>query len=796
MRGRYPTVEVEDGIVWSATTGPWLCVRLAGLHYDGLTVAERIERMQSFEDALATIEAGEAMMLTVEVPARHVVQATDDRVHLAEYNRQVNEWVAAQQYTARTTFLAVRLNRIGVSTLAAVIGQALRLFSATRDTGRAARDRNSYRVQANALVHKLNAAGLPVLPATREELARLVSRPCWLDMDRAATQPRGVIEPRRWHHTHVVQRDDERYVTTLVAEDFNLPAFPTAPSWLLPMPHLDFRPDVVVRFDMVTANDEAAVLDRAHAAHTDQVENITRDGDTDDPKVSIALAEKLATTRELAHAVREAQQPWVWPQVCVTVAAPTVEVLEERVRATTSAFVKRGVKLLAPPADQYQLLMEQIPGSRWRTRDWTRRWPIRTLAVGMPHATTILGMDEGPYLGHTSSLDRTPVYMDLSALPRLGISPTVAFTGQPGSGKSATAKKVAIVEPRLRGAWVLVLDPANETDPVLALPGLGRTQVYQLDTRFAGLLDAWVMYADKPKEAAALAVDLVMIMLPNVQGTTTEIGLTALADKVSRSERPSMRAFVDAMRASNDPALVAVGTALATYAELDLASLFFGEYTGAQLDISDSLTVLRWSGLDLPEPGTEDKDLTSRNRMSAAVLHGTATLVRKLMEHTDRDTEKVLVMDEAHQFTTSPAGRALVRRYSAMSRKHGLTVVLISQNAAHLHGGDEALLNNVSVVFAFRSTDVGEQQAVGRLLRRGYVDREGHWHSDPEIMARVGRLGTRPDSTEVQAGFCLLRDPYNRVGEVQIDHPVQQLWQAVQTTPQGAPRRPTEPVSA
>lgn len=788
MRRRYPGMEVEDGIVWSATTGPWVWVRVLPLHYDGLTDAERVRHMRALEAALAAIAQGEAMMLVVSEPAR--VAPANGGAPAPEwpaYQAGVSQWVAAQQFTERATYIGVRMNRVGIGAVVAAFNQLLSMVKASRSSSRAVADRNSYRAQADELVARMNGAGLPCRPATATELARLISRPCWLDMDRAATQPAGVIEGRRFYRTHVVQPSDERYVTTLVAEDFNLGTFP-ARAWMLPLVEWGYQPDLVVRFTVVPADEEARILDAAHAAHVDQVENITGDGDTSDPRVSIGLAQKLATTRELAHEVRASGQPWVWPQVCAVVAAPTEEVLKERIGNVRDSFKKRGVKLLHPAADQYDLLLDQIPGTRWTVRDWARRWPVTLLAAGMPHGTTTLGMDEGPYLGHTTNLDRSPVYLDLMALSRLGITPTVTITGQPGSGKSATLKKL-LYEARLRGAWCVVLDPANETDALLALPGLGRTQVFQLDRRYAGLLDAWVVHPDNPAEAAAMAVDLVMIMLPNVHGTPIEIALTALADQVGKAPAPSMRAFVAGMLASNDPQLVAVGRALDTYSRLELAALFFGEYTEQRLEIGGSLTVLRWSGLDLAEPGTEASDLTSRNRLSSAVLHGTGVLVARLMEHQDRNHEKVLAIDEAHQFTGSPAGRALVRRYSAMARKHNILVTLVSQNAAHLHGGDATLLNNVSVALAFRSTDSGEQAAVGRLLRRGHLDRDGVWHSDPAIMARVGALGHRPGAKEVLPGYCLMRDPYNRVGEVLVDHPDQELWQAVQTTPMGAQAR-------
>lgn len=781
---RYPTMEVEDGMVWSKRTGPWVWMRVPAVHYDGLTLPEQVAVMRAYEAALATIGSGEAHALLVEVPSSSTRVRGASSPQWSGYAAGVEQWVIREQFTERVLFLGVRLNRLTVTALTAAVGRLFRVFGASDEQSRAAVDRNTYRTQGNQVMERMVAAGVFVRPATARELAQLVSRPAWMDIDRTATQPAGVMEGQHLNAVRIEHRVKRvRWVTTLIATHADFQPFPEG-AWLLPNTDLRYRPEVSMRFDIVAADDEAKVLEQAHAATVDQVENITETGDSSDARVGLALQEQLITTRELAHQVRRERTPWVWPSISVTVTADTEEELDRRITAVIGSFRQVGLTLTCPATDQYRLLIEQVPGTPWAVRDWQQKWPLVTFAGAMPHATVRLGMDEGPYLGHTVFRDRCPVNLDVISLPRLGISPTVAIVGQPGSGKSASLKKL-VYEARLRGAWVVYLDPAAETDPLVQLLAeCGVVQVVELDSTYAGALDPWSMHANTA-DAAALAVDLSMIMLPNVHGTTTEITLTAIADQVSKQERPSMRRFVDALMACAEPDIARVGAALNTYARLGLASLFFGEYTGKTIRIEDAFTVLRWFGLDLAEPGTPDDGMTSRNRLSSAVLHGTSTLVRLLMQNADRDHEKLLVMDEVEQFTRTPAGRAETRKSSAMGRKHGLTLLMSGQNVSHLAVGDESLFNNVSVVFAFRSTDVAEQTAVTRLLRRGQLVGKD-WVGDPAIMERLGSLGAQADSEHIRPGYCLLRDPFNRVGEVLIDHPNRALWDAVQTTPQGA----------
>lgn len=354
-----------------------------------------------------------------------------------------------------------------------------------------------------------------------------------------------------------------------------------------------------------------------------------------------------------------------------------------------------------------------------------------------------------------------PVLFDPLALAPANLPPTVSITGKPGSGKSVLAK-LLVAQMRWRGAWGLWLDPMSESADVLDLPGLGRTQVIELDGSFGALLDPWTFIADTD-DAALLAVDIARMVLPPTGGDI-EIGLTIAADQTSRAPEPSMALFLDRLCSSEIPAMRSAGEALRAYSGMNLARLFFQPGPRRQLDVAGALTVLRWRGLDLPAASTPSSEHTVKNRLSLAVLMASAALATGLTDHGDRHQPKFVVQDENHLFTGSAAGRAMTGRNSLLARKLNTAQVLITQNAAAL--GAEEVRNNVSAAFAFAAPDLAEQAHVAHLLRR-----------DASVTARLADL---------PSGRCLFRDHLGRVAQIEIDVLGADLLDAVQTTPLGA----------
>lgn len=762
----------EPGILWAPRTGPWMVLRVEPLHYDGLPEGDMIRHMLAFQSLIETVGHGTVRLFVTTDPWTMPDPATSDgRDVWREYEQATREWVADRGFTQRSCYVAISLLRTKVGVVTGLLADVWRWLGLARSESQGSTDEDAYRKAADVLMDALSQTGCVVTPAPVEAIARLVARPFWLDLDRDAQTVSGAY---RSHvdEVEVIQPNQQRlWAAHLIVEDTRLSPFPQG-AWLLPKHTLAFEPDVTIWSEVVTAEDEARVMERMHDVTADQIRNITGGSEHDaDPRVSIGLGEQLDSTRALAHAIRQEGRPWTWWQCAVTVTAPNPDVLGRRVSATVKRYAQDGVILARPKYIQGQLHQQMQLGARRRVHSprLTMKTPSVTLAAAMPHASIQLGMDQGPYLGHTTFMVQTPVFLDPLALASMNVATTMVITGQQGAGKSATAKKLA-AEARMRGAWVLIMDPSNEYGALCDLPGMGRVNRVALGHRTPGVLDPPRVYQD-PAAAARFAVELAMIML--APGTLVETYLTAVAKQVMEQPGASMRAFVRALLAHSEPSVVAAGGALDAYAADPLASLFFGEHEGPSnpFDVADALTWLRWDGLDLADVSVDRGQWTAANRLSAAVLHGTVALVRKVMANDQRDFPKFWLMDEAHQFTVSPAGARLVTTGNTGGRKESLALGLITQNVAALG----PVLNNVRVALCGRATTQDEQVAVCRALGRATQDdATGTWSGDPTIMARLADLAD---------GEFMLRDPVGRVGRVQIDQPNDLVWKAADTTP-------------
>ena len=749
--------DVTDGIVWHPRTGPWLYVRVDSVHYDTLTDAERIAAMVLFRHVLSSIGAGEGRLLVVNQP--RPIPPTIGGPRWRAYAAGIAAYETDHGYTERVTYLGARLNARRTGEVAKMVLKLARALKLGAEHG-GVTERNQYVDQADGLARLMAGGGLAVHPASVAELRRLQARPWYLDMDPEATDPERSTMTRRAMASHLVSDVDERFVTCLVADPTRTDPgdFPGS-EWLAPDPELGTMPELFVPFLMVRASDQARTFDKARDAVLDQIANMGAG------KVGLSLAEQRQATEALAHAVRQAKVPWVRPGLTVTLTAPTLKDLSARAVEVTARAELRGVYLFRPKAaaDQRKLLVEQEPGAPWRARWWAHNMPVTSLAVGMPHAVAKVGDEVGPYRGHTvQTLGRWPVRFDHLTLAARNISPIVAVLGKPGSGKSALTKTLGY-ESALRGARILWLDPPGETDPVVDLMRAAgvSVRVVSLDDRHAGTLSPWTVWPNDPGEAAVLAVDMAKLILGGTPGYEMEAALAVAADRTGREAAPSWDRFLDHVGGN-------VGEALRSYLRGNLGQLIGG--TGGELvdETGAQVTVVRYVGLTLPQPGLPPT--TVAHRLSLAVLHASAALMLRILRTGTIAERKLAILDEAHQLTRSDGGRALVLGSALTIRKSNGTLLLTTQNAAHL--GDAETVSTVSTVFAHRC-EGSEAADVARVLLR--PDHEG-------LIAALPHLGD---------GEVFMRDAFGRVARVQLDIGDAMLWEAVQTTPPTETAAPT-----
>jgi hypothetical protein len=134
------------------------------------------------------------------------------------------------------------------------------------------------------------------------------------------------------------------------------------------------------------------------------------------------------------------------------------------------------------------------------------------------------------------------------------------------------------------------------------------------------------------------------------------------------------------------------------------------------------------------------------------------------MLNLDKSHPKAIFIDEAWAITGTPQGAKLIPETARMGRSHNTALILVSQNAMDLM--DEQITNSISTVFAFRSRDETEVNAVLSLLGTEKND------------------GNRAAVRELFNGECLMRDVSGRVSRVQVDAWEPALWETFNTNPE------------
>lgn len=455
-----------------------------------------------------------------------------------------------------------------------------------------------------------------------------------------------------------------------------------------------------------------------------------------------------------------------------------------------------------PPGDQLTLWQEMIPGELVRTRVYEQRQDLITFCLGLPFSISQAGDNVGPYIGEIMTGNPAPVMYDMATAARLGRAPTLALTGTLGGGK--TNLLLTLMDHfRLRGYPIIALDPKGDIKSHLALTGRGDARFFELtkDGK-AGSLDPFTQIpfevaTDDPErdthekahakwreETRALVHDVVELLLEEVMTPTMATAVQLALNHVMMQPQPSMALLMETLKAGGispgtelgiseqtmgDYKLAALGAHanLLNAAESSLGRLMFAPPSGdGQQNLFTGgvrTTIVSLSGLQLPTEGAGKLSLTQR--FSLALFSLVAHQSRRMLQDLGYVGPRLLAIDEAHQITAMPSGRAMIVSNARMGRSRDIAMILATQSAADLAGPD--LRNAISAVFAFRTGDGDERSDVARLLGRD---------NDPTV------LGAIPTDNS-PAGMCLMRDLNRNIALVQIDRWVSEYVTAFETNP-------------
>lgn len=443
----------------------------------------------------------------------------------------------------------------------------------------------------------------------------------------------------------------------------------------------------------------------------------------------------------------------------IRVSAPDMDELKRRADEVKDFYDDLNVKLVRPAGDMLGLHDEFLPASKRYIDDYVQYVKSDFLASLGFGATQMLGENEGIYIGYSVDTGRN-VYLQ-PALASQGIRGTVtnalasAFVGSLGGGKSF-CNNLLVYYAVLFGGQAVILDPKSERGNWKAtLPEIAdEINIVNLTSEEAnkGLLDPFVIMRNE-KDAESLAIDT-LTFLTGISSRDGEkfLVLRKAVRSVTQSETKGLLLVIDELRKEDTPI------------SRNIAHLLFSDgKVEHAISLEKQLNIIQVADLVLPDKDTTFEEYTTIELLSVAMPIVISTFALDFI-HSDRSIFKIVDLDEAWAFLNVAQGETLSNKLVRAGRAMNAGVYFVTQASGDV--AKESLKNNISLKFAFRSTDLAE---IKQTLEFFGIDKE-----DENNQKRL---------RDLENGQCLLQDLYGRVGVVQI-HPVfEELLTAFDTRP-------------
>lgn len=472
------------------------------------------------------------------------------------------------------------------------------------------------------------------------------------------------------------------------------------------------------------------------------------------------------------------------------VAGPDPESAMAQARGLAGWISEWGYRAQAPLGQQETMWWAMMPGvpAGEFVREYAQIAPSADVAVWCPLATVAVGDTKGSALG--LNIGNGPlldvdvpcgpvqlVYHDPDGATDRHESGSMAVTGDLGSGKSVTLKKVAgdVID---RGGRIIVPD---------------RTEMGEWATWAQSVTDAKIVDVANPelsldplrlfgRDGSRMALSLLTPLL-NVSPTSEQgvlLGEVLDPAYLAKHQVDSMGGLVAHLAGDCDvPEAAELARKINVFARQGLCRVFF-DATLPVISLTDRAIVVLTHGLELPR----NEELRHRHlfeQLSIEKIFGrafynfVAVLAEKICFE-DPDQLAAFIVDEAHFVTGVDEGTAIAKQFVRDGRKHRAILLLGSHDAEEDFPSD-VLRGLIPVRMLLRHTDP-------ELARRGL-----RWLGlDPTDEALVD-LVTKDTSPlhgngvpPWRRGEGILRDAGGRIGRVKVLLPAQQSRnQAVRT---------------
>jgi DNA helicase HerA-like ATPase len=283
-----------------------------------------------------------------------------------------------------------------------------------------------------------------------------------------------------------------------------------------------------------------------------------------------------------------------------------------------------------------------------------------------------------------------------------------------------------------------------------------------------GKLDPFIMWRGMEdqdlRETGNMAVSLLSFLANLQTGDRRFLALMQAVEQVSDEPNPALGKVVDrlAKLGRADPEVATLAEYYRALSRRAYANLIFGRGDEAGLDLAHRMNVLQLQHLVMPPAGKPREEFSLEELLSVALMHAVTGFATQFTRR-DRETFKIVLLDEAWALLASSQGRSLVSHLLRTGRAMNNAVYLVSQNVADLL--DETVKNNIGAKFIFRSYD---QQEIAKVLQ--------FLNLEPE---QENILALR----QLETGQAMFQDLQGRVGVVTLDAIFPHLARAFDTRP-------------
>ena len=180
---------------------------------------------------------------------------------------------------------------------------------------------------------------------------------------------------------------DKQYQASLVFSAFPTQLeYPNGEPWIYAVQILCGSAVFSSRFKLIPPGKVAKQLGVNIKRTQDELNNAASVG-----QVSLDLTKRARTVELLEYRVKNSNQPWVFGTHQITVTRGSEKELKSDLSTLTQYFHQKDVVLSRPLGNQYDLLLQAIPGDHIRVKDYIRKQTLPIIGTGMPHGTSDTG---------------------------------------------------------------------------------------------------------------------------------------------------------------------------------------------------------------------------------------------------------------------------------------------------------------------------------------------------------------------------------------------------------------------